>query len=372
MASGDVVNTAARLQSAAPVNGILVGETTYHATRSTIEYRDAPPVEAKGKSEPVPVWQAIAARSRFGDDLEQRRRSPLVGRDRELGILADALDRCRRELAPQLLTLIGVPGIGKSRLVTELFQIVYHDPDLIWWRQGRSLPYGEGLPYWALGEIVKAQAGILETDPTDAAERKLRAMVADVVADVSDADWVEEHLRPLVGLSVSTDGGGDRRSEAFAAWRQFLEALAEQRPLVLVSALLLDLDHFKQINDEHGHALGDDVLAALGATIQAPLRASDFVGRYGGEEFVILLPDTARQEAEVVAEKIRVAVASISVSGVTRPITASIGVAVLPDDAADSVTLLRNADRALYAAKSNGRNRIEVTKRVGPTAEAVR
>jgi len=234
MASGDVVNTAARLQAAAPVNGILVGETTYHATRSTIEYRDAPPVEAKGKSEPVPVWEAIGARSRFGDDLEQRRRSPLVGRDRELGMLADALDRCRRELAPQLLTLIGVPGIGKSRLVTELFQIVYHDPDLIWWRQGRSLPYGEGLPYWALGEIVKAQAGILETDATEAAEQKLRAMVADVVAGRSDADWVEEHLRPLVGLSVSIDGGGDRRSEAFAAWRQFLEALAEQRPLVLV------------------------------------------------------------------------------------------------------------------------------------------
>jgi class 3 adenylate cyclase len=234
MASGDVVNTAARLQSAAPVNGILVGETTYHATRSTIEYRETPPVEAKGKSEPVPVWVAIAARSRFGDDLEQRRRSPLVGRKRELGMLADALDRCRRELAPQLLTLVGVPGIGKSRLVTELFQIVYDDPDLIWWRQGRSLPYGEGLPYWALGEIVKAQAGILETDPTEVAEQKLRGMVAGLVGDGSDAEWVEEHLRPLVGLSVSIDGGGDRRSEAFAAWRQFLEALAEERPLVLV------------------------------------------------------------------------------------------------------------------------------------------
>ncbi len=234
MASGDVVNTAARLQSAAPVNGILVGETTYHATRSTIEYRDAPPVEAKGKSEPVPVWEAVAARSRFGDDLEQRQRSPLVGRERELGVLADALDRCRRELAPQLLTLIGVPGIGKSRLVTELFRIVYHDPELIWWRQGRSLPYGEGLPYWALGEIVKAQAGILETDPTEVAERKLRATVTDVVGGGTDAEWVEEHLRPLVGLSVSTEGGADRRSEAFAAWRQYLEALAEQRPLVLV------------------------------------------------------------------------------------------------------------------------------------------
>jgi diguanylate cyclase (GGDEF)-like protein len=144
------------------------------------------------------------------------------------------------------------------------------------------------------------------------------------------------------------------------------------RTLSPLSALLLDLDHFKQINDSHGHALGDDVLAALGTTIQAQLRASDFVGRYGGEEFVILLPDTGREEAEIVAEKIRAAVANITVSGVTRPITASIGVAFLPDDATDSVTLLRNADRALYTAKSNGRNRVEITNRIGQTAEVVR
>jgi class 3 adenylate cyclase len=233
MASGDVVNTAARLQSAAPVNGILVGEATYRATRDTIEYREAAPVEAKGKSEPITVWEAVAARSRFGEDVEQRQRSALVGRERELGTLVDALARCRRELAPQLTTLVGVPGIGKSRLVTELFQVVDSDPDLIWWRQGRSLPYGEGLSYWALGEIVKAQAGVLESDPTESAEEKLAAMVGDVVGEAQDAGWIAEHLRPLVGLSVTT-GGGDRRSEAFAAWRNFLEALAEQRPLVLV------------------------------------------------------------------------------------------------------------------------------------------
>ena len=234
MASGDVVNTAARLQTAAPVNGILVGEATYRATRDTIEYRDAERVEAKGKTEPIRVWEAVAARSRFGIDLEQRQRSKLVGRERELGVLADALARCRRELTPQLMTLAGVPGIGKSRLVTELFQVVEQDPDLIWWRQGRSLPYGEGMSFWALGEIVKAQAGILETDRVDAADAKLHAMVEDVVSEPDERGWVEEHLRPLVGLSVAADGGGDRRSEAFAAWRRFLEALAEQRPLVLV------------------------------------------------------------------------------------------------------------------------------------------
>jgi class 3 adenylate cyclase len=234
MVSGDVVNTAARMQTAAPVNGILVGDATYRATRHVIEYRDSEPVSAKGKSEPVPVWEAVAARSRFGDDVEQRLRTALVGRDRELGVLVDALERSRRELAPQFVTLVGVPGIGKSRLVAELFQVVDRDPELIWWRQGRSLPYGEGLSYWALGEIVKAQAGILETDEGDAAETKLRALLDELVPESGERAWIEGHLRPLVGLSSGADLGGDRRAEAHSAWRRLLEALAERRPLVLV------------------------------------------------------------------------------------------------------------------------------------------
>jgi class 3 adenylate cyclase len=234
MVSGDVVNTAARMQTAAPVNGILVGEGTYRATRHVIEYREAEAVSAKGKAEPVPVWEAVAARSRFGDDVELRLRTALVGRERELAVLVDALERSRRELAPQLVTLVGVPGIGKSRLVAELFQVVDRDAELIWWRQGRSLPYGEGLSYWALGEIVKAQAGILETDEGDAAETKLRTLVDEFVADAGEREWVEGHVRPLVGLSTQDGGGGDRRAEAHSAWRRLLEALAERRPLVLV------------------------------------------------------------------------------------------------------------------------------------------
>ena len=235
MVSGDVVNTASRMQSSAPVNGILVGEGTYRATRHLIEYREAEAMSAKGKSEPVPVWEAIAARSRFGEDVEQRLRTGLVGRERELARLADALERARRELAPQLVTLVGVPGIGKSRLVAELFQVVDRDPELIWWRQGRSLPYGEGLSYWALGEIVKAQAGILETDESDAAQEKLRALLDELVADAGEREWIEGHVRPLVGLSTEdSGGGGDRRAEAHSAWRRLLEALAEHRPLVLV------------------------------------------------------------------------------------------------------------------------------------------
>ena len=160
LVAGDVVNTASRLQTAAPVNGVLVGETTYNATSRVIEYRPRPPVEAKGKAAPVPVWEAVQARSRYGADVSFEPRTALIGRERELDLLVNALARVRDENAPQLLTLVGVPGIGKSRLVHELFASVEAQPDLIYWRQGRCLPYGEGA-FWALGEILKAHAGIL-------------------------------------------------------------------------------------------------------------------------------------------------------------------------------------------------------------------
>ena len=234
MASGDVVNTAARLQTAAPVDGILVGEATYRATTNVIEYRDAAPVEAKGKANPVPAWEAVARRAGFGFDVEQRPRTQLVGRERELDVLTTALDRVRKDVSPQLVTLVGVPGIGKSRLIAELFQIVDRDLELILWRQGRSLPYGEGLSYWAVAEIVKSQLGILETDSTEAAEAKLRASVTEAIDDPQEAGWIERHLRPLVGLDVALAEGGDRRAEAFAAWRRFLEGVAEGNPIVLV------------------------------------------------------------------------------------------------------------------------------------------
>jgi len=233
MASGDVVNTAARLQQAAPVNGILVGGTTYRATSQAINYRQAAPVTAKGKAEPVPVWEAIEARARFGADLARPGRAPLVGRVRELDLLGDALARSRRDRSAQLVTVVGVPGMGKSRLVAELFRSLDEDPsELVLWRQGRSLPYGDGVTLWALAEMVKAQGGILETDPPGVAEQKLHAAVVDVIAEPADAQWVEGHLRPLAGLGSGEVGSG-QQGEAFVAWRRFFEALAERNPLIL-------------------------------------------------------------------------------------------------------------------------------------------
>src|SRR6478735_512994 len=130
LVAGDVINTAARLQSAAPVNGVFVGEATHRATERAIQYREHPPVAAKGKQEPVPVWEAVAATSLFGVDVELQPRTGLVGRTRELDQLLGALARARAEREPQLVTIVGVPGMGKSRLVQELSAAIDRDPDL--------------------------------------------------------------------------------------------------------------------------------------------------------------------------------------------------------------------------------------------------
>jgi class 3 adenylate cyclase len=230
MAAGDVVNTAARLQAAAPINGILVGETTYRATQQTIDFGEQRTVEAKGKEEPLPVWEVAQARASFGVDLAQQSRAPLVGRERELEQLTAALVRTREQRSPELVTLVGVPGIGKSRLVTELFGWIETSGVLTYFRQGRSLPYGEGVSYWALAEMVKAHTGILETDGADEADAKLSRALDGLISE--DVEWVRSHLRPLVGQATELAGGS--REEAFAAWRRFFEALAEHHPLVLV------------------------------------------------------------------------------------------------------------------------------------------
>ncbi|MBA3734644.1 MAG: AAA family ATPase [Actinobacteria bacterium] len=232
LVAGDVINTAARLQTAAPVNGILVGEKTYRATEGRIEYRECEPVQAKGKQEPVPVWEAVSARSLFGVDVDLEPPTRLVGRRRELDLLLDALGRARAEHEPQLVTIVGVPGMGKSRLVQELSARIEAEPELTRWRQGRSLPYGEGVSYWALGEMVKGEAGILESDPAAVAESKLRETVARVCSE-QEIEWLRTMLQPLVGVA-DDPSGGDRRGEAFAAWRRFVEGLAAERATVLV------------------------------------------------------------------------------------------------------------------------------------------
>jgi diguanylate cyclase (GGDEF)-like protein len=198
----------------------------------------------------------------------------------------------------------------------------------------------------------------------------LRPEQRDSVSDsVSQAAPVLANLRNLAiaETRAATDaltGLPNQRTCQDNLKRMLAQASRTASPL---SAVLLDLDHFKQINDRFGHGAGDDVLAAVGGALTAALRASDFAGRNGGEEFLILLPDTDSEGALISAERVRAAIETIEVPQVDRAITASLGVATYPADALDSDTLVRMADRALYAAKRAGRNRVALAM---PSAEA--
>ena len=223
IATGDVVTTTFRIEEAADVDAVLVGESTYRATQGAIEYGERRLLQARGKAEPVAVYEAFRATTDLRASHASPPLAPLVGRKEELSLILDTLARARRDRTVQLVTLIGVPGIGKSRLVWELQRALEGEPGLVTWRRGRCLPYGDGVTFWALGEMVKAQAGILETDDAAMAESKLHGAVRDLVADPREAEWVEGHLRLLLALDAPV---GERREDAFAAWRRAFEALS--------------------------------------------------------------------------------------------------------------------------------------------------
>jgi len=232
MVAGDVVNTAARLQSAAPVGAVIVDTATMRSAERAISFEPLEAVAAKGKKEPIAVWRAVEARSRFGVDTELRADTLFVGRNSELALIRETFARALREPSAQLVTVVGEPGVGKSRLVWEFSQELDRRSDLVRWRQGRCLPYGEGITFWALGEIVKAEAGVLETASPEEALHKLEHAVAAVLEDESERAWFTERLAPLVGAQEEVSGVA--REEAFSAWRRYLEALSAQRPTVLV------------------------------------------------------------------------------------------------------------------------------------------
>jgi DNA-binding SARP family transcriptional activator len=234
--AGDLVTACARLQQAAPAGAVLVAEATERATSRTISYGPATMLVLPGRAKPVTVWSALEPRNRTGLETLAARPVPLMGRARELGALLEAFERVRSTGSPRLVTLVGPAGIGKSRLLAELWQSLEADRDLVAWRQGRSPPYGEGITFWALGEIIKAEAGILESDTTDRIDRKLAQAASYALAGIPDAAaWVTAHLRVLLGGSDErSQPRAGRQEEAFAAWRRFLHGLATRRPLVLV------------------------------------------------------------------------------------------------------------------------------------------
>jgi diguanylate cyclase (GGDEF)-like protein len=199
--------------------------------------------------------------------------------------------------------------------------------------------------------------------------------VQHITSSIAEAAPVLANMRNLAiaEFRAATDG-----LTGLANSRSIRESLARMvaqagRTFTSMSAVMFDLDHFKQINDGYGHERGDELLGAVGDLASSAVRASDVVGRYGGEEFLALLPSTDRDGALEAAEKLRRAISALSISGLPQTVTASFGVAVYPDDAVEPDELLRKADRALYKAKAAGRNRVEaldeVERQATPPAE---
>ncbi len=227
MLAGDVVNTAARLQTAAPVGAVLVGEETYSCTRAPIEYRPAPAVVAKGKATPVRAWLALRAISAAGE--RPTAPVPMVGRERELGVLTGIWERVVNERRPHLVTVFGAAGIGKSRLALEFSQYVAsRDGRVI---RGRSTPYGASSPYGAFAQHVKQVAQIFDSDALPDAQDKLRSALVGLVGP-AEAEEHAAHLAMLIGLG--SEGGVADRETLFFSARRLVESLTSQGATLLL------------------------------------------------------------------------------------------------------------------------------------------
>ena len=226
MVAGDVVNTASRLQGSAPLDGIVAGRETYVATRDSVVFDAAEPVEAKGKREPVELWVAVRLRSTEEERADQ---GAMIGRSREIGVLRGIWERVVSERTPQLVTVFGPAGVGKSRLAVEFMDLA----DELGGRivRGRSLPYRESSAYWAFATQLKQFCHIFDSDPVDVALEKLRATVAGSL-EPAEAPVVTEHLAILLGLDAT--GAVADRETLFLSARRFIEAAAREQPTMLV------------------------------------------------------------------------------------------------------------------------------------------
>ncbi|HEY2771162.1 MAG TPA: adenylate/guanylate cyclase domain-containing protein [Solirubrobacteraceae bacterium] len=231
MVLGDAVNTASRLQSLAAPGTVLVDDVTRRSSEAAIAYEDAGTHQVKGREQPVRAWLALrvvagAGGARRAVGLE----APLVGRERELSLIIEAGEESASRAAARLVTVIGEAGAGKSRLLWEFFKYLDGIQDVRWWHQGRCLSYGEGVAYWALADMVRSRAGILEEEDPASAREKLRAAVEQHVLDERERRLVEPRLAHLLGLEHRN---APDRADLFSGWRLFFERLATTSPVIM-------------------------------------------------------------------------------------------------------------------------------------------
>ena len=231
MVIGDRVNTAARIQSVAPPGCCYVDEATRHATSASIAYLDSGMHSLKGKSEPAHLYQALRVVAGVGGALKSEGlEAPFVGRDRELKVVKDLFHTTAQDHRAHLVSVTGIAGIGKSRLGWELYKYLDGLSDSFLWHRGRCVSYGDGVAYWALAEMVRGRAGILEGEAADSAVMKLHAVVNEHVSDPEERRWVEPRLAHLLGIE---ERSARDQEDLFAAWRLFFERMSEARPVVM-------------------------------------------------------------------------------------------------------------------------------------------
>jgi predicted ATPase/class 3 adenylate cyclase len=232
MVAGDLVNTASRVQTAAAPGTVLVTEATRRATEASIVFEDAGAHELKGKAEPVALFRAVRVIALVGGELRSvGLESPFVGRAREFRLLKELFHAAAEDKKAHLLSVTGVAGIGKSRLSWEFFKYIDGVVDTAWWHRGRCIPYGDGVTYWALAEMVRMRARIAEDEAPDAALQKLRSTIAELVPDEEDRRFIEPRLAHLLGLEERT---APSREDLFAGCRLFFERMTDRWPVVLV------------------------------------------------------------------------------------------------------------------------------------------
>ena len=235
MVAGDLVNTASRLQSVAPPGSVLVGEATCQAASGAIAFEPAGEQVLKGKVAPVPAYRALRVVARRGGaGRSGQLEAPFVGRASELRMLKDFHAATGAERRPRLVSIIGQGGIGKSRLVWEFQKYLDGVTEVVYWHQGRSPAYGEGISFWALAEMVRGRAGISDADDPADARSKLAAALEEWISDEAERRWLEPRLLQLLGLEATDADERPDRDSLFAAWRVFFERIAERGVVVLV------------------------------------------------------------------------------------------------------------------------------------------
>ncbi|MEP6680599.1 MAG: adenylate/guanylate cyclase domain-containing protein [Chloroflexota bacterium] len=231
MVAGDLVNTASRLQSVAPAGSVLVGDGTRRAASDAIVFEALGEQALRGKASPVPAFRALRVVARRGGAGRAELEAPFVGRDSELRLIKDFYHATARERGPRIVSVIGQAGIGKSRLSWEFSKYLDGVTELVYAHQGRSPAYGEGISFWALGEMVRMRAGISEGDDEAATRERLAATLDEFVPDADERSSLEGPLLQLLGFD---EGHPRERGELFLAWRTFFERLADVAPVLMV------------------------------------------------------------------------------------------------------------------------------------------